>query len=135
MTTVTDDAIRYVVQSARSVDQAQEAVTAAAQKRKFGLLHHYDLKQTLKGKGFDLEPEVRVLEICNPGFADQVLKAEVAMNMGLPCRISVWQEGGATHIGMIRPKAMLEMLTEAPALRRLADEVERLMVEMIDEAR
>lgn len=135
MTTVTDDAICYVVASTRSVDQAQEAVTAAAQERKFGVLHHYDLKQTLKGKGFELEPEVRVLEICNPAYADRVLKTEVAMNMALPCRISVWQEDGATRIGMVRPKAMLEMLTQAPALRQVADEVERLMVEMIDQAR
>ena len=135
MTIRTDDAIRYVVASKKSVDQAQQAVTSAAQKRKFGVLHHYDLKQTLQGKGFELEPEVRVLEICNPGYADQVLKAEVAMNMTLPCRISVWQEGGATHIGMIRPKAMLEMLTEQPALRQIADEVEHLMLEMIGEAR
>ena len=135
MTTVTDDAIRYVVRSARSVDQAQEAVTAAAQERKFGVLHHYDLKQTLKGKGFDLDPEVRVLEICNPAFADRVLKAEVAMNMALPCRISVWHEDGTTRVGMIRPKAMLEMLTENPQLREIAGQVEGLMVEMIDAAR
>jgi len=135
MTTKADDAIRYVVRSSKSVDQAQEAVTAAAQKRKFGTLHTYDLKQTLEGKGFDLEPEVRVLEICNPPYAEKVLKAQVSMNMALPCRISVWQEDGATRIGMIRPKAMLEMLTDLPALRQIADEVERLMVEIIDEAR
>jgi len=135
MTTTTDDAIRYVVASAKSVDQAQQDVTAAAQERKFGVLHAYDLKQTLAGKGFQLEPEVRVLEICSPAHADKVLKAEVAMNMALPCRISVWQEAGSTRIGMIRPKAMLEMLTETPVLRQVADEVERLMVEMIDEAR
>ena len=135
MTTKTDDAIRYVVHSTKSVDAAQEAVTSAAQKRKFGLLHDYDLKQTLEGKGFELEPEVRVLELCNPAFAHRVLEAEVAMNMALPCRISVWQDGGTTRIGMIRPKAMLEMLTESLALRGIAEEVERLMVEMIDEAR
>ena len=49
--------------------------------------------------------------------------------------LSIWQEGGATRIGMIRPKAMLEMLTVQPALRQIADEVEHLMLEMIDEAR
>jgi uncharacterized protein (DUF302 family) len=135
MTTTTDDAIRYVVPSSKSVDRAQQDLTAAAQKRRFGVLHSYDLKQTLAGKGFQLEPEVRVLEICSPAHADKVLKAEVAMNMALPCRISVWQEGGTTRIGMIRPKAMLEMLTEQPVLRQVVDEVERLMVEMIDEAR
>jgi len=135
METKTDDAIRYVVESEKTVDQAQQDVTAAAQQRKFGVLHSYDLKQTLKGKGFELDPEVRVLEICSPSHADRVLKTEVAMNMALPCRISIWQEDGRTCIGMIRPKAMLEMLTEQPAMRQIADEVERLMLEMIAEAR
>lgn len=129
------DEVRYVVATKKSVDQAQAALTAAAQARKFGVLHVYDLKATLAGKGFALEPEVRVLEVCSPSHADRVLKSDVAMNMALPCRVSVWQEGGETRIGMIRPKAMLEMLTSLPALRVVAEEVERLMVEMVDEAR
>lgn len=134
-TTPSLDPLRYVVETGKSVDHAQADLTAAAQKRKFGLLHAYDFKQTLAGKGFTLEPEVRVLELCSPSHAERVLKAQIDMNLALPCRISIWQEGGRTRIGMLRPRALLEMLTRVPALRELADEVERLMVAMIDEAR
>ena len=133
MTTRTDDPLRYVVETSRSVNETQEAVTAVARGHAFGVLHVYDMKQTLKGKGFELEPEVRVLELCSPSHAHQVLKTQVDMNLALPCRISIWQEGGVTNIGMIRPKAMLEMLTEDAVLRVVADEVEGAMVAIIDE--
>lgn len=129
------DPFRYVVETEKSVDRAQADLTRAAQERKFGVLHVYDFKQTLADKGLSLEPEVRVLELCSPSHAERVLKARVDMNLGLPCRISIWQEGGRTRIGMLRPKAVLGMLARAPALDAVADEVERAMVAMIDAAR
>jgi uncharacterized protein (DUF302 family) len=133
MTTL--DALRYVVETDKTVDQAQQDVTAAAQKRKFGVLHTYDFKQTLTGKGFECEPEVRVLELCSPAHAEKVLRAQVDMNLALPCRISIWQEGGRTRIGMLRPKALLDLLAREAALHAVAHEVERAMVAMIEEAR
>lgn len=133
MTTL--DAMRYVVETDKDVDQAQLDLTAAAQKRKFGVLHAYDFKQTLAGKGFDLEPEVRVLELCSPAHAERVLKAQVDMNLALPCRVSIWQEGGRTRIGMLRPKALLDLLSRDATLHAVAHEVERAMVAMIEEAR
>ncbi|MBI4574536.1 MAG: DUF302 domain-containing protein [candidate division NC10 bacterium] len=47
----------------------------------------------------------KILEVCNPQRATQVLTANMGVNMALPCRISVYQEGGKTRIGMIRPTA------------------------------
>lgn len=129
------DAMRYVVETDKGVDQAQQDLTAAAQKRKFGVLHAYDFKQTLAGKGFDLEPEVRVLELCSPSHADRVLKAQIDMNLALPCRVSIWQEGGRTRIGMLRPKALLDLLSKDGTLHAVAHEVEKAMVAMIEEAR
>jgi uncharacterized protein (DUF302 family) len=55
--------------------------------------------------------------------------------MALPCRISVYAEGGRTHIGLIRPVPMLAALSDDPALRRVAEEVEAATIRMVDEAR
>ncbi|HEX5051762.1 MAG TPA: DUF302 domain-containing protein [Planctomycetota bacterium] len=134
MNATTTDPIRYIVASTRSVEQAQAALEAAIQARRFSVLHTYDLKRTLHEKGFELPAEVRVLELCNASQADKVLKTEIGLNMALPCRISIWQQGGRTMIGMLRPKALLKMLSDAPALRAVAEEVERNMVEMVDAA-
>lgn len=129
------DPIRYVVTSKLGVAEAQQRLEAAIQAHRFSVLHTYDLKQTLHEKGFELPSEVRVLELCNANQAYRVLQHEIGMNMALPCRISLWQIDGQTHIGMLRPKALLQMLSKNPALGAIADEVERQMVAMVDAAR
>lgn len=135
MTGEPQDPYRYVIVSKKTVAQAQQDLEAAIAARKFSVLHTYDLKQKLHEKGFELSPEVRILELCNAGQAEKVLKADIAMNMALPCRISIWQQDGKTMIGMLRPKALLQMLSSLPALAKIAEEVERAMVEMVDAAR
>jgi uncharacterized protein (DUF302 family) len=73
--------------------------------------------------------------VCNPHQAARVLATDMEMNLALPCRISVYEKDGQTHIGMIRPTAMLSSLSAEPELKRVADEVEKATVKMIDEAR
>jgi uncharacterized protein (DUF302 family) len=48
----------------------------------------------------------------------------MALNMALPCRISVYTQDGTTRIGMIRPEAMLSALSSDPELAEVAREVE-----------
>jgi len=67
--------------------------------------------------------------------AGRVLTTDMRLNMALPCRISVYTEGGKTRIGMIKPAKMLADLSEDPSLRGVADEVEAKTVKMIDEAK
>jgi len=55
--------------------------------------------------------------------------------MALPCRVSVYAEGGKTKIGMMKPSAMLKMLSDSPALSRVAQEVEEAIIQMIAEAK
>jgi uncharacterized protein (DUF302 family) len=99
------------------------------------VLHQYDLKKTLAGKGVELPHECRILDVCNPQQAARVLAADMGMNVALPCRISVYEDGGQTRIGMVKPTAMLASLSDAPELRRVAEDVERAITGMIDGAR
>ena len=57
------------------------------------------------------------------------------LNMALPCRVSVYSEGGKTKIGMMKPSAMLKALSDSPALARVAQEVEETIIQMIAEAK
>jgi uncharacterized protein (DUF302 family) len=116
------------------VAEAEQRLTGALMRRKFGVLHVHDLKATLNGKGVPFEPECRVLEVCNPGQAAKVLDEDIDLNMALPCRVSIYEKDGATRIGMMSPKAMLEQLSDSPALRAVAEEVETVLIEAIEEA-
>jgi uncharacterized protein (DUF302 family) len=127
--------MRYVVTSDKNVDQATTDLEKAVQENGFGVLHQYDLKKTLAAKGVELAHECRILEVCNPRQAARVLSADMGMNVALPCRISVYEEGGQTRIGMARPTALLASLSDAPALREVAEEVEQATIRMIEQAR
>jgi len=127
--------MKYVVTSGKSVEQATADLEAAVKQHGFGVLHTYDLKQTLAGKGVELPHECRILEVCNPRQAARVLSADMSMNIALPCRISVYEDGGQTRIGMVRPTALLASLSESPSLREVADEVEQATIRMIDDAK
>lgn len=126
--------MQYVKETSKSVEQAEIDLKEAVARHNFGVLHVYNLKETLKSKGFDLPAECRILEVCNPQQAIKVLSSDMSMNMALPCRISVYEEAGTTKIGMIRPSALLQMLSQAEDLKDVAEEVEGQIIKMIDEA-
>ena len=104
----------YVTETTKDVVTAARDLEAAVKRNKFGVLHVHDLQRTLKEKGVDFPNACRILEVCNPHRATQVLAADMSVNMALPCRISVYQEGGKTKIGMIRPTALLPSSRRRP---------------------
>ena len=127
--------MKYIVATSKSVEQAAAAVEAAAKEHKFGVLHVHDLQATLKKKGFDFANGCKVLEVCNPGHASNVLTADMDLNLLLPCRISVYQKDGKTHIGTILPSALLGAFSDAKELKSTAQEVEKTLIKIIDAAK
>ena len=127
--------MRYIVETEKSPQQAAEDLEASVKRNNFGVLHIHDLKQTLKKKGFELPNECRIFEICNPKQAMEVLTDDMGMNMALPCRISVYEEGGRTKIGMVKPTALLAALSPSKKLMAVAEEVERKTIQIIEEAK
>jgi uncharacterized protein (DUF302 family) len=125
----------YVVETRKDVETAARDLEEAVKRNKFGVLHVHDLQKTLKEKGVDFPNACRILEVCNPQRAAQVLTGNMGVNMALPCRISVYREGGTTKIGMIRPTALLALFPGSEKLKTVAEEVERETIHMIDEAR
>jgi len=115
------------------VADAADRLTEALMRRKFGVLHVHNLKQTLNSKGVPFETECRVMEVCNPQQAAKVLADDIDLNMALPCRISVYEKDGKTQIGMLSPKAMLGELSDSAALQSVADEVEATLTDAIEE--
>ena len=124
----------YQKQSRKTVEQAAQDLATSISAHGFGLLHSYDFRQILGSKGFQLDNECRVLEVCNPKQASEVLAMNMALNLVLPCRISVYQDGGATIIAMVPPSDLLVLVSDDPRVRSAALEVETSMREIIDAA-
>jgi len=123
----------YVKEAKGSVDEVVARIEAAAEANQFGVLGIHDLKQLMVSKGVDFGPECRVLEVCNPGQAKKVLQADLSISNALPCRISVYQEGGRVRVSTIKPTFLLKLF-DRPALEPVAQEVEATMLRIIDTA-
>lgn len=125
----------YIVDTEKSLEQASADLEAAVKRHGFGVLHVHDLGATLRSKGIDFAGDCKVFEVCNPGQAAKVLSTDMRLNMALPCRVSVFTDGGKTRIGLIKPVPMLAALSEDPALKQVAREVEDKIILMVDEAK
>lgn len=125
----------YIVESAKTFDQAASDLDAAVKRHGFGVLHVHDLGNTLRAKGQAFTEQCKVFEVCNPAQAAKVLATDMRLNMALPCRISVFTEHGKTKLGLIKPVQMLSSLSQDPALASVAREVEDKTILMVDEAK
>lgn len=124
----------YIVPTAKSVDDAARDLEAAVRKHGFGVLHVFDLKETLTKKGYPLRPQCRIFEVCNPQQATRVLQSDMRLNMALPCRISVFEDEGVTKIGTIRPTETLRALSQDREIVAIAGAVETTIRAIINEA-
>jgi len=123
----------YVKPSSRSPEEVGRRLEQAAQKQKFGVLAVHNLKETMRNKGVDLAMECLIYEVCNPHQAKKVLEANGAVSTALPCRISVYREAGQTRVATILPTELLKAF-RVPEMEPVAREVERAIVEMVNEA-
>src|SRR6266508_3938196 len=123
----------HIVESRKPVDRVAKDLESAVARHKFGVLGVHDLKTKLANKGVTFDRECRVFEVCNPQQAKKVLEANLEISTALPCRISVYEEGGVTKLATIKPTAMIA-LYGTPALKGVATEVEATIVAIMAEA-
>ncbi|MCF6244033.1 MAG: DUF302 domain-containing protein [Sulfurovum sp.] len=91
----------YTVKTTQTIEIVKTELEAKAKDLGFGVLHTYDFKQILHTKGFPIEKEITVFEICNPPGAQQALSQIAAISVYLPCRISVYEEDGHATLATI----------------------------------
>ncbi len=127
--------MKYIVNTQKTIEQANKDLEEAIIRNKFGVLHTHDLKATMKSKGVDFSDECRILEVCNPQKAKAVLSEDMSLNMVLPCRISVWEEKGQVKIGALKPTALLSSLSNSEELKSIAEEVEQTLLTIIEESK
>ena len=123
----------HVVESTKPLTQLAADLEQAVTRHKFGVLGVHDLKAKMAEKGVPFARECRIFEVCNPHQAKKVLEANLEISTALPCRISVYEEGGKTRLATIKPAALIG-LYGTPELKSVAEEVEDTMVRIMAEA-
>ncbi|MBI4609256.1 MAG: DUF302 domain-containing protein [Candidatus Rokubacteria bacterium] len=123
----------HIVVSTKPLDRVAADLEQAVTRHKFGMLGVHDLKAKMAEKGVPFARECRIFEVCNPQQAGKVLEAYLAISTALPCRISVYEEGGKTKLATIRPTAMISLYPN-PEVRGVAEEVEIILGRIMAEA-
>lgn len=101
----------YTLPTRKSVDEAVEAVERKAVENGFRVLHVHDLAAALGEKGFPREP-LKIIEICNARYANEMLKKDIRTALLLPCPIAVFTENGKTCISTMLPSRMADFFPE-----------------------
>jgi uncharacterized protein (DUF302 family) len=122
---------------AKTVDQPFDTVvaelTARLKERGFGLLTDIDVQSTLKSKIGAEIGKYRILGACNPRFAHEALKIEDKLGVLLPCNLIVRETPDRkVEVASVDPVAAMER-TGNPALRSTAEEVRRLLREVVSQ--
>ena len=98
----------YKTQTQWPLDAVKTQLTEKAKQLGFGVLGSYEFKKILTEKGFDIEQDITVYELCNPAGAQEALNNVPDISVYLPCRLSVYEEKGVTTLSTIGIEDMLQ---------------------------
>ncbi|RJR31368.1 MAG: DUF302 domain-containing protein [Desulfobacteraceae bacterium] len=123
----------FEIQSEKTIDQVGRDLEKAVVAHKFGVMTVHNLKETMKKKGVEFDRECRIFEVCNPHQAKKVLEKNMQISTALPCRISVFTEGGKVKLATLKPTALISQFN-VPELQDVAKEVEDILIRIMREA-
>jgi len=117
----------------KTVSEVAAALQAAVQANHFGVMQVHNLKETMAKKGVEFDRDCLIFEVCHPQQAKKVLDENMSISTALPCRISIYEQGGKTILATLKPTALLAMFN-SPQLEGVAQEVEATIVKIMEEA-
>lgn len=100
----------------------------------FGVLWELNFKDKMKEKNIPFDRNFKVMEVCNPMKAKEVMEAELSAGYLLPCKMVVYEaEDGTVRMGMLRPNVLVG-LVDNPEVAGFAQEVEATLKKALEEA-
>ncbi len=123
----------YELRTRKSIRDVARDLEAAAVRHRFGVMGVIDLRAKMNEKGVAFDRDCLIVEVCNPHQAKKVLENHPEISTVLPCRISLYAEGGEVVVATVKPTAMIEMF-RAAGLDETAREVEQTLAAIMEEA-
>lgn len=125
--------IKYEVKSEKSFDEAVESLKKSLSENMFGVLFELNFKDKLKEKGLEFDSNFKILEVCNPVQAKEVLSRNIEVGYFLPCKMVIYEKEGSVYIGMIKPTELIQMIGSEEIIA-LAKDIENVLKKSIDGA-
>lgn len=99
-------------QSRYDFDETVDKLTAIILEKGWKVTITHNLQETMKKNGKEVLP-VKVIELCNPGLAYQILSNDKLRDVSpmLPCRLSVFEKSdGKTYVSRMNAPAFISMI-------------------------
>ncbi len=100
----------YTVETKTPIETVKKEIESHAKEVGFGLLNAYDFKKILHDKGYPIEKDITVYELCNPPGAQQALSQLPEISAYLPCRISLYEDNGSTTLSTIGLEDIIDVI-------------------------
>ena len=124
----------YTVKTCKSIDDSITDLTKNLKNVGFGILEVLDFRKILLEKGLDFSDHYRLMEVCNPVLAKQVLENNPDLGLLLPCTIAVYEKENENYISLARPTSMLSMASDQN-FQFTGEEIEKNLIKAIDDAK
>ncbi|MDH3657708.1 MAG: DUF302 domain-containing protein [Nitrosopumilus sp.] len=121
----------FTVKTQKSIDEAIKSLTEGLKEIGFGVLETLDFKKILSDKGLEFSNNYRLMEVCHPNLAKQVLESNPDLGLLLPCTIAVYQKDDENYISLARPTSLLAMASEQN-LQFTGEEIENNLIKIIE---
>lgn len=122
----------YHVETKKALADAVEDVKLHLQENGFGTLFELNFKEKVKEKGFEIDQNFILLEVCNPSIASEILKENIEVGYVLPCKVVVYEKSGKRLIGLIKPTALVELVDSS--FLDQANQIEKTLIQAINES-
>ena len=121
----------YTVKTQKSIDNVITDLTDNLKETGFGVLETLDFKKILLEKGLEFANDYKLIEVCNPHLAKQVLEANPDLGLLLPCTIAVYQKDDGNFISLARPTSLLSMISDNN-LKISGEDIEKGLIRIIE---
>lgn len=124
----------YTVKTKKNIDSVIGEITSKLSEKKFGVLGTLDFKKIFATKGMDYPNEYKLLEVCNPQAARQVLDSDPNIGLLLPCTIAVYEKDGENYISLAKPTTLLAVASNTE-LEIMGKEIESKLIQVIENSK
>jgi len=125
--------MQYMEVTNKSVQEVIDCLKEIVSKYKYGIQHIHNVQETLKSKGIDLGNECQIVDICNPIVAEKFLSEDMSLSIIMPCKISVYTQGGDTMIAM---NSLVQLVDDInPDMIEIAQKVQEQLLQIMDEVK
>ena len=124
----------HTVKTQKKIEQIIQDISDELSQIKFGVLGTLDFKEIFAKKGVDYPHQYKLLEVCNPHAAKQVLESDPNMGLLLPCTIAVYEKDGENYISLAKPTSLLS-ISPNQELQSMGKDIEEKLVHVIEKVK